>query len=100
MKFDFDKADAMAAQFTDYAKQLDNAERLHLAAFLLGLTNAVQQHADIPHPAIAAAQDECMTLFQDVEEDDPMDPGYHLHNMLENLADDFDALANLMAEFA
>jgi len=97
MKYDFDKADEMAVQFTDYAKQLDNADRIRLAAFLLGLTNAVQQHATISQDAMQAAQEDT-TLFDDVDEDDPMEPGYHLHNMLENLAEEFDGLARIMDE--
>ena len=44
---DYDKVDAMAAQFTDYARTLHNSERIRLAAQVIGLANAVQQHADI-----------------------------------------------------
>ena len=94
-QYNFNVADQMATPFTDYAKTLDNADRIRLAAFLLGLVNAVQQTADITQEDLFHAK-ECTTLFDDVEEDDPTDPGYHLHNMLEDLADNFDELADCM----
>ena len=96
---DYDKVDAMAAQFTDYARTLDNAERIRLAAQVLGLANAVQQTAVIEMKDMYRSQQEG-TLFDDVDTDDPMDPCYHLHNMLESLADEFDALADVMCENA
>ena len=96
---DYDKVDAMAAQFTDYARTLDNAERIRLAAQVLGLVNAVQQMAVIDADDMWHAR-ETTTLFDDVDKHDPMDPGYHLHNMLEGLADEFDALADTMCENA
>ena len=96
---DYDKVDALAAQFTDYARTLHNAERIRLAAQIIGLANAVQQHADITQDDMWHAR-ETTTLFNDVDADDPMDPGYHLHNTLENLADEFDALADVMCENA
>ena len=96
---DYDKVDALAAQFTDYARTLDNAERIRLAAQIIGLANAVQQHADITQDDLFHAK-ECTSLFDDVDADDPMDPGYHLHNMLEGLADEFDALADTVCENA
>ena len=96
---DYDKVDALAAQFTDYARTLDNAERIRLAAQIIGLANAVQQTAIIEADDMWHAR-ETTTLFNDVDRDDPMDPGYHLHNMLESLADDFDALADTMCENA
>lgn len=96
-QFNIDKVDAMASRFTDYAKTLNNADRLQLAGYLLTLVNAVQQHADITQDDMFHAR-ECTTLFDDVEEDDPMDPGYHLHNMLENLSDEFYELADVVAQ--
>ena len=92
---DYDKVDAMGAQFTDYARTLHDSERIRLAAQLLGWANAVQQLATITPATMAKARKET-TLFNDVDNDDPMDPGYHLHNTLENLADEFDALADAM----
>lgn len=94
-KFDFNRALQLGNAVQDYAKELDNSERIRLAAFLLGLTNAVQQLATISNDTMSVAMEETM-LFSHVEEDDPMDPGYHLHNMLENLADDFETLADCM----
>ena len=96
---DYDKADALAAQFTDYAMTLDNAERIRLAAQIIGLANAVQQMAVIEEEDMRCAR-ETTTLFDDVDRNDLMDPGYHLHNMLEGLADEFDALADTMCENA
>ena len=96
---DYDKADALAAQFTDYARTLDNAERIRLAAQIIGLANAVQQMAVIDADDMWHAR-ETTTLFDDVDKHDPMDPCYHLHNMLESLADEFDALADVMCENA
>ena len=96
---DYDKVDALAAQFTDYARTLDNAERIRLAAQIIGLANAVQQMAVIEEEDMRCAR-KTTTLFDDVDLDDPMDPCYNLHNMLEALADDFDALADVMCENA
>ena len=96
-QYNFNVAEQLGKPFTDYAKTLNNADRIRLASFLLGLVNAVQQHADIDADVMWHAR-ECTTLFDDVERDDPMDPGYHLHNTLENLADDFDELAGLLDE--
>lgn len=96
---DYDKVDALAAEFTNYAKTLDNAERIRLAAQVLGLANAVQQMAVIEMKDMYRSQQEG-TLFDDVDTDDVMDPCYHLHNMLESLADEFDALADVMCENA
>ena len=98
-QFNIDKVDAMASRFTDYAKTLNNADRLQLAGYLLTLVNAVQQHADITQDDMFHAR-ECTTLFDDVDKDDPMDPGYHLHNMLENLSDEFYELADVVAQNA
>jgi hypothetical protein len=98
-QYNFNVAEQLGKPFTDYAQTIPNADRIRLAAYLLGLVNAVQQHADITQDAMQAAQGETR-MFDDVEEDDPMDPGYHLHNMLESLADDFDALADTMDEQA
>jgi len=96
-KFNFDVADQLATPFKDYTQKLDNADRIRLAAFLFGLVNFVQQTADISTEDLFHAR-ESTTLFDDVEEDDPTDPGYHLHNLLEDLADNFDELANAMDE--
>ena len=98
-KFNFNVADQLATPFKDYAQKLDNADRIRLAGFLFGLVNFVQQTADITQEDLFHAK-ECTTLFDDVEEDDPTDPGYHLHNMLEDLADNFDELADCMDEQA
>jgi len=96
-KFNFDVADQLATPFKDYTQKLDNADRIRLAAFLFGLVNFVQQTADISTEDLFHAR-ESTTLFDDVEEDDPTDPGYHLHNLLEDLADNFDELADAMDE--
>lgn len=96
-QYEFDVAEQLGKGFTDYAKQLNNADRIRLAGYLLGLTNAVQQHADISQDALWHAQEETM-LFQDAERGDGMDPGYYLHNTLDNMADDFDTLADIVAE--
>ena len=96
---DYDKVDALAAKFTDYARTLDNAERIRLAAQVLCIANAVQQTAVIEMKDLDRMQQEG-TLFDDADNDDIMDPGYHLHNKLENLADEFDALADIMCENA
>ena len=96
---DYDKVDALAAQFTDYARTLHNAERIRLAAQVIGLANAVQQTAVIEAKDMRAAR-KTTTLFDNVDLDDPMDPCYNLHNMLETLADDFDALADIVCENA
>ena len=96
---DYDKVDALAAEFTNYAKTLHNSERIRLAAQVLGLVNAVQQMAVIEAVDMRAAR-KTTTLFDDVDRNDPMDPGYHLHNKLESLADDFDALADVVCENA
>ena len=96
---DYDKTDAMGAEFVEYARTLHNAERIRLAAQLLNWANAVQQTAVIDADDMWHAR-ETTTLFNDVDKDDPMDPGYHLHNMLEGLADEFDALADTVCENA
>ena len=96
-QYDFSKALQLGNAVQDYAKELDNADKIRLAGFLLGLVNAVQQEAAISRDAMWHAQEETM-LFADVEQDDPMDASYHLHNMLENIADDFDTLADIVAE--
>ena len=97
MAYDFNKAEELGNGFKEYAQTLNNADRIRLAAYLLGLTNAVQQYADINQDVLWHAQEETM-LFQEAERGDGMDPGYYLHNTLENLADDFDTLADIVAE--
>ena len=94
---DFDKVETLSVAITDYAKTLGNADCIRLAGFLLGLVNAVQQCADITHEDMFHAR-ETTTLFDEVEEDDTTDPGYHLHNLLDNLADEFNELADTMDE--
>ena len=96
---DYDKVDTMAVEFTGYARTLDNAERIRLAAQVISLANAVQQCAVIDADDMWHAK-ETTSLFDNVEKGDTMDPGYHLHNMLESLADEFDALADTMCENA
>ena len=81
--------------FIDYAKTLTNADKIRLAAELLGYADAVQQTATITRDDLWHAK-ETTTLFDDVEEDDPMEPSYHLFNLLGNLASDFDELADVM----
>jgi hypothetical protein len=81
----------------DYAQTIPNADRIRLAAHVLSLANAVQQTADISTEDLWHAR-ETTTLFQEVDDDDTMAPGYHLHIMLEDLADNFDELANAMDE--
>lgn len=97
VRYDFTVAEQMADPFVEYAKRIPNADRIRLAAFLLGLVNAVQQHADMDADDLFHAR-ETTTLFDDVEQGDSMDPGYHLHNMLENLASEFDELADTLEE--
>ena len=94
---DFETVLKLSAGFTSYAETLSNADRVRLAAHVLGLANAVQQTADISQEDMFHAK-ECTRLFDDVEDDDGMDPGYHLHNLLETLADEFDELADAMDE--
>ena len=96
-QYNFNVADQMAAPFTAYAKTLGNADCIRLAGFLLGLVNAVQQCADITQEDVLQAK-KSSTLFDNVDDDDTMDPGYHLHNLLEDLADNFDELADAMDE--
>jgi len=96
-QYNFNVADQLAKPFMDYAQTIPNADRIRLAGFLLGLVNFVQQTADISTEDLFHAK-ESTTLFDDVEEDDPTDPGYHLHNLLEDLADNFDELADAMDE--
>ena len=98
-QYNFNVADQLAKPFMDYAQTIPNADRIRLAGFLLGLVNAVQQTADISTEDLWHAR-ETTTLFQEVDDDDPMEPGYHLHNMLEDLADNFDELASTMDEQA
>lgn len=94
-RFNTDTMEALMGPVMDYAKELSNADRIRLAAYLLGSVNCAQQYATISEDAMWQAQDET-NLFNHVESDDPMDPGYHLHNMLENMADEFDTLADCM----
>ena len=94
-EYEFEVAEQLGKGFTDYAKELDGAACIRLTGYLLGLANAVQQHADISADVMWHAK-KCTSLFNDVDKDDPMEPGYHLHNMFENMADDFDELADLM----
>jgi len=94
---EFETVLKLNAGFTIYAELLSNADRIRLAAHVLSLANAVQQTADISTEDLFHAR-ESTTLFDDVEEDDPTDPGYHLHNLLEDLADNFDELADAMDE--
>ena len=96
-QYNFNVADQLAKPFMDYAQTIPNADRIRLAGFLLGLVNAVQQTADISTEDLWHAR-ETTTLFQEVDDDDTMAPGYHLHNMLEDLADNFDELADAMDE--
>ena len=91
----FDTVETLQQGFIDYAQTLPNADCVRLAAQLLYLANAVQQYATISPADMEAAQEDTR-LFQDVEEDDPMEPGYHLHNMLENIGDDLNGLARIM----
>ena len=98
-QYNFNVADQLAKPFMDYAQTIPNADRIRLAGFLLGLVNAVQQTADISTEDLWHAR-ETTTLFQEVDDDDTMAPGYHLHNMLEDLADNFDELADAMDEQA
>lgn len=91
MPYDTDKIQALSNDFLNYAKTLGDADNIRLAAHLLGLANAVQQHACIPKLAAVAS-----ILFADVEKDDTVDPGYYLHNMLEDMADELDMLAVAM----
>lgn len=93
----FDTVTALQQGFIDYAQTLPNADCIRLAAQLMYLANAVQQYATISQDDLFHAK-ECTTLFDDVEEDDPMEPGYHLHNMLENLGDELAELADGMDE--
>lgn len=94
-RFNTDTMEALMQPVMDYAKELSNADRIRLAAYLLGSVNCAQQYATISADAMWHAQEETM-LFNDIERDDPMDPGYHLHNMLENMADEFETLADCM----
>ena len=94
---EFETVLKLSAGFTSYAETLSNADRIRLAAHVLGLANSVQQTADISAEDMFHAK-ESTRLFDDVEDDDPMDPGYHLHNLLETLADEFDELADAMDE--
>lgn len=96
-QYNFNVADQLAKPFMDYAQTIPNADRIRLAGFLLGLVNAVQQTATITQDDLFHAK-ETTNLFDDVDRNDPMDPGYHLHNLLETLADEFDELANAMDE--
>ena len=96
-QLDFDKAEALVKPIHEFAKTLSNADRIRFAAYLLGSVNYVQQCADIGADAMWHAKEETM-LFDHVESDDTMDPSYHLHNMLENIADEFDTLADIVAE--
>lgn len=96
-KFNVDIMEALMGPVMDYAKELSNADRIRLASQLLGYVNAAQQYATISADAMWHAQEET-NLFNEIERDDPMDPGYHLHNMLENMADEFDALADIVEE--
>ena len=96
-QYNFNVAEQLGKPFTDYAKTLANADRIRLASYLLELTNAVQQHATISADVMWHAR-ECTSLFNDVDADDPMGLGYHLHNMLENLSDEFDELAELVEQ--
>ena len=96
-KYDFNEALKLGNPIQDYAKNLNDADRIRLAAFLLGLVNAVQQTAEISQDDLFHAK-ECTRLFDDVDQNDPAAPGYHLHNMLENLAEDFNELADGMDE--
>lgn len=96
-KFNFDEALTLANKFTHMADKLDNAERIKLAGFLIGLVNAVQQTATISRDAMWHAREQTL-LFQEVENDDPLDAGYHLHNTLDNLSDDFDTLAEIVEQ--
>ena len=94
---EFETVLKLNAGFTIYAELLSNADRIRLAAHVLSLANAVQQTADISAEDMFHAR-ETTTLFQEVDDDDTMAPGYHLHNLLETLADEFDELANAMDE--
>jgi hypothetical protein len=96
-QYNFNVADQLAKPFMDYAQTIPNADRIRLAGFLLGLVNAVQQTADISTEDLWHAR-ETTQLFQEVDDDDTMAPGYHLHIMLEDLADNFDELADAMDE--
>ena len=90
---DFDKVETLSVAITDYAQTLNDADCLRLAAQLLNLTNCVQQYANISQDAMWHAR-KTTTLFDKVDKDDSMDPGYHLHNLLEDMADSFDELAD------
>ena len=96
-KFNFNEALALANEFQGMANELNNADRIKLAGFLIGLVNAVQQTAKISRDAMWHAREQTL-LFRDVEKDDPLDAGYHLHTTLETLGDDFDTLAEIVEQ--
>lgn len=95
-KMDYEVNAELANSVQSYAKILDNSEKIRFAAYLISLADAIQQTAVIPEEVL----DEDNDLFDDVESDDPMEPGYHLHNILENLADNFDSLAVALDQIA
>ena len=94
-QMDYEKNAELAAGLHDYARDLSNGDKIRLAAYVISLANAIQQEATISQDAMWHAR-ECTTMFDRVERDDPMEPGYHLHNMLDNLSSDFDELAEIL----
>ena len=97
---DYEKNAQLAKGLLDYARELGNSDKLRLAAYVASLVNAIQQTATISQDAMFMAIEDMNVLFNDVEAGDPMEPGYHVHNMLENLAEDLEHLADVMDETA
>jgi hypothetical protein len=93
---DYETNAQLAESVHSYVKTLPNSDKLRFAAYMLSLVDSIQQEAVIPEEVL----DEDNSLFDDVESDDPLEPGYHLHNLLENLAENFESLAASVDQIA
>ena len=93
MSLDYDKLESLMGGVMDYAKDLDNSDRLRLAAYIVSSVDAIQQYSIIPNSALHN-KDLSLLYKLDIDRDDPVEPNYHLHNALETLADEFDELAD------
>lgn len=90
----YDHTKLISQDLLDYADKLGNSDKIRLAAYVLSLADAIQQKAKISNDAMIETKQETMYLFDDVEDDDETEPGYHVFRLLGELQEDFEALAD------
>lgn len=98
MNMDHEKNAELARTVHEYAVTLFASERIRFVAYILSLADSIQQTVTIPDSVMQFCLEEGVGPFHrvtpEIEPDDPMQPGYYLHNLLEDMAEDFDDLAD------